>query len=97
MIVNELDRGSLLNLFQDGDVDSAICLLQDRPELAAYGDYKAHPLIRQFVARKHGHCHRRKRCAITDLLIPERVRFFRDAVVDDKISDVWKQLCADRV
>ena len=58
---------SFLQLFADGDVDGAPALLARRPELASHSGTKAHPLLREFVDRNHGHCYRRPHLRIADL------------------------------
>lgn len=52
-------------------------------------------MLREFVRRNHGHCYKPAHRAIADLLIPSRVRSFRDAVMSDRIEDVRAQLVAD--
>ena len=58
----------------------------------AHRGYQAHPILREFVARNDGHCHRQSHLVIADLLIPAEVRAFRDAVVADLLAVVRSQL-----
>lgn len=45
---------------------------------------RAHPLLREFVTRRRGHCYKSQHLAIADLLIPEEVRAFRDGVINNQ-------------
>ena len=86
---------NFLERFKTGSLAAAEMPLQREPLLAQHDGYKAHPLLRDFVASNGGHCHRPDHLAIADLLIPLAVRTFRDAVLDDRISDVRNLLEAD--
>ena len=72
----------------DGDVDGAEALLEHHPDLATHSGYKAHPLLRDFVDRNNGHCYKHAHMFIADLLIPENVRCFRNAVLNDLLDEV---------
>ena len=87
---------SFLQLFQDGDVAGAQALLRRAPQAFAHSGYAAHPQIREFVKRNRGHCYKRNHLLIAELLIPDKVRLFRDAVLEDRVDDVQEQLGADR-
>ena len=83
---------SLLQLFEEGNIDGAKALLQRHPEFARHSNYQAHPLIREANNRGNGHAPSQE---IADLLTPAAVRSFRDAVLEDRIDDVRDQLRAD--
>ncbi len=85
----------LPDLFTDRDVDGAKALQRREPELSSHDGYKAHPLLRECVSRNFGHCDNPAHRLIADLVIPARVRSFRDAVLDDRADDVRDQLAAD--
>ena len=82
-------------MFAQGDLAAARAFIESHPAIGRYDGYKAHPLLRAFVARNCGHCYKASHRAIADLLIPNRVRIFRDAVMSDRIEDVRAQLVAD--
>ena len=86
---------AFLSMFERGDLAAARSYLGGHPSIGQYDGYEAHPLLRAFVRRNHGHCHKPAHRAIADLLIPDRVRSFRDAVMSDRIEDVRAQLVAD--
>lgn len=86
---------SFLAVFAQGDFVVARTFVESYPSIARYDGYKAHPLLREFVARNCGHCYKASHRAIADLLIPDRVRSFRDAVMSDRIEDVRDQLAVD--
>ena len=86
---------SFLRLFAERDVAGATALLQTHPEVASHTGYEAHPLLREFVMRNCGHCHKARHMLIADLLIPEAIRSFRDAVLADQLDVVRNHLCAD--
>ena len=82
-------------MFERGDLAAARSYIHGHPSIGRYDGYEAHPLLREFVRRNHGHCYKPAHRAISDLLIPSRVRSFRDAVMSDRIEDVRAQLAAD--
>ena len=84
-----------LSLFAKGDVEGATALLNRHTELADHGDYKAHPLLRSFVDRNDGHCYKDSHMCIADLLTPESIRGFRDAILKQRLEDVRAKLQAD--
>lgn len=87
--------GSFLSIFERGDLAAARTYIDAHPSIGRYDGYEAHPLLREFVRRNHGHCHKPAHRTIADLLIPDRVRSFRDAVMSDRIEDIRAQLAAD--
>ncbi len=86
---------TFLAVFMKGDLVAARAFIDAHPSIGRYAGYKAHPLLREFVARNCGHCYKASHRAIADLLIPDRVRSFRDAVIADRIEDVRAQLAVD--
>lgn len=86
---------SFLVVFAQGDLVAAKAVIDNHPSIGRYDGYKAHPLLREFVARNCGHCYKASHRAIADLLIPRRVRIFRDAVMADRIEAVRDQLAVD--
>lgn len=82
-------------VFERGDLESARALIKGRPLLACYDGIAAHPLLRECVRRNCGHCYKPVHRAIADLLIPDRVRAFRDAVMADRIEAVRTGLRED--
>ena len=93
-----MDLGSdeaLLAMFERGDLEAARAFIDSRPQLSGYDGTAAHPLLREFVRRNCGHCYKPAHRAIADLLIPERVRDFRDAVMADRIEAVRTGLSED--
>ncbi len=86
---------AFLSMFERGDLAAARSYIHGHPSIGRYDGYEAHPLLREFVGRNHGHCYKPAHRAIADLLIPSRVRSFRDAVMSDRIEDVRAQLVAD--
>ncbi len=53
---------------------------------------QAHPLLAECVQRNDGMCHRENQLLIAELLIPEAVKAFRDAILQDDVSQVKKYL-----
>lgn len=86
---------AFLAMFERGDLEAARVIIESRPGLASYDGITAHPLLRDFVRRNGGHCYKSAHRAIADLLIPERVRTFRDAVMADRIEAVRSCLTDD--
>ncbi len=84
-----------LATFERGDLEAARVYIDSQPSISCHDGYKAHPLLREFVRRNCGHCYKTSHRAIADLLIAERVRSFRDAVMADRLEDVRSQLDAD--
>ncbi len=78
-----------------GDIDSAKTYVVTHSHLAHYNGYQPHPLLIEFVSRNCGHCYRPAHRAIADLMIPERVRNFRDEVMADRIENVQSLLAED--
>jgi ankyrin repeat protein len=70
-------------------------MLNHSPELTIHGGYTAHPLLREFVNRNGGHCYKQAHMRIADLLTPEKVRSFRDAVLHDQFDAVQNHLRSD--
>ena len=85
-----------LAAFRAGDVAAAQDILAVEPAVAAHTDYQAHPLLRACVVDNDGHCYKPAHLAIAELLVPEAVRTFRDAVVADQLDDVRDRLRSDR-
>lgn len=81
-------------MFERGDLAAARTYIAGHPSIGRYDGCEAHPLLRAFVVRNCGHCYKASHRAIADLLIPRRVRAFRDAVIADRIEDVRAQLVA---
>ena len=86
---------AFLSIFESGDLAAARNYIHSHPSIGRYDGYEAHPLLREFVRRNHGHCYKPAHRTISDLLIPSRVRSFRDAVMSDRVEDVRAQLAAD--
>ncbi|MCY3556436.1 MAG: ankyrin repeat domain-containing protein [Gemmatimonadetes bacterium] len=86
---------AFLAMFERGDLVAARAFIDSRPRLAGYDGIAAHPLLREFVRRNCGHCYKSTHREIADLLIPERVRAFRDAVMADRIEAVRSGLAED--
>ena len=82
-------------MFDDGDVEGAQSVLARNPELAHHDDYSAHPLLTDFVNRNNGHCYKKSHVRIADLLIPDNVRSFRDAILRDELRNVQQLLNSD--
>lgn len=86
---------SFLAMFARGDLEAARAAVVSRPRFAGYDGIAAHPLLREFVRRNCGHCYKPVHRAIADLLIPDRVRAFRDAVMADRIEAIRAGLTDD--
>ena len=86
---------AFLSTFARGDLEAARAFIERRPRLADYDGIAAHPLLRECVRRNCGHCYKSTHRAIADLLIPGRVRAFRDAVIADRIEAVRSRLTDD--
>lgn len=86
---------AFLSMFESGDQEAARAYIENRHWLAGYDGTAAHPLLREFVRRNCGHCYKPAHRAIADLLIPDRVRAFRDAVMADRIEAVRAGLTDD--
>ncbi|MDE2729565.1 MAG: ankyrin repeat domain-containing protein [Gemmatimonadota bacterium] len=86
---------AFLAMFERGDLEAAHALIESRPRLAGYDGIAAHPLLREFVRRNCGHCYKSVHRTIADLLIPDRVGAFRDAVMADRIEAVRSGLTDD--
>lgn len=84
-----------LELFEAGDVGAAGAWLREHSELASHTGYAAHPWLREFVSRNKGHCYKPSHLQIADLLIPARVRTFRDAVLEDRLKEVRDRIRED--
>ncbi len=82
-------------MFERGDLAAARTYIDAHPSIGRYDGYEAHPLLREFVVRNCGHCYKASHRIIADLLIPSRVRSFREAVMSDRIEDVRARLAAD--
>ncbi len=83
---------AFLEQFASGDVDSANASLELHPELAEVDGVHASRLLRAFVDSNHGHCYKAAHRQIADMLIPERVRHFRDAVLEDQVKSAEEML-----
>ena len=86
---------SFLAAFRDGDVGAAKAVLAEAPGLLPHAGYGAHPLLHACVTQNNGHCYRKAHLEIAELLIPRVVRDFRDAVLEDRPSDVRDHLETD--
>ena len=95
MASNTGEYESFLAMFERGDLEAARAYVESHPLLADYDGIQAHPLLREFVRRNCGHCYKSSHRAIADLLIPDRVRTFRDDVMADRIDSVQSRLKAD--
>lgn len=93
--MESVSDNAFLSIFERGDLAAARSYVGGHPSIGRYDGYEAHPLLRECVRRNHGHCYRPAHRAIADLLIPDRVRSFRDAVMSDRIEDVRAQLVAE--
>lgn len=90
---------SFQSFFESGDVSAASEFVRAHPDILSRDGsdgYSAHPYVRSFVDRNHGHCYRESHRQIADLLTPDVVNEFRDAVVEDRIDGVRMQLANDR-
>ena len=88
-------RQSFLAAFRDGDVGAAKAVLAETPGLLPHAGYGTHPLLRACVTQNDGHCYRKAHLEIAELLIPPAVSTFRDAVLEDRLSDVRDRLETD--
>lgn len=88
-------RHEFLKCFRAGDVASAAQLLESVPNVLREAEYEAHHLLRAFVDSNSGHCYKKAHLRIAGMLIPLRVRAFRDAVVDDGVEAVRAILSDD--
>lgn len=86
---------SFFAAFRDGDVSAAKSVLAETPGLLPHAGYGAHPLLYACVNQNDGHCYRKAHLKIADLLIPSRVRDFRDAVLEDRLAVVRDHLETD--
>ena len=86
---------AFLATFARGDLEAARAAVESRPRLDCYDGIAAHPLLREFVRRNCGHCYKSTHRAIADLLIPDRVRAFRDAVMADQLEAIRSGLKDD--
>lgn len=86
---------SFFAYFENGDVEAARTYLQRRSTLAGHTDYRAHPVLLQFINRNDGHCYKKAHLLIADLLIPWEVQIFREAVLADRLEDIRRQLAVD--
>ena len=86
---------AFLAVFERGDLEAARAAVESQPQLSGYDGIAAHPLLREFVRRNCGHCYKTAHRAIADLLIPDRVRAFRNAVMADRIEAVRTGLSED--
>ncbi len=86
---------SFLAMFERGDLAAARACIDHHPDIPGYEGYETQPLLREFVRRNSGHCYKSSHRTIADLLIPERVRAFRDAVMADQVAEVRAQLEGD--
>ena len=83
---------TFLDAFQSGDVERAQAWVN---ELPSHGGVEAHPLLREFVRGNHGHCYKAGHMRIAEMLIPDEVRAFRDAVLDDRVDEVARTIAAE--
>ncbi len=87
-MISEVDK-QFLDAFQAGEVNRAKTLL---PNLPKHSGIKAHPLLRAFVQGNHGHCYKQNHMLIAEMLLPNSVRDWRDAVLEDRVDDLGQQL-----
>ena len=73
----------------------ARAVLAHSPALAKHDGYTAHPLLTQFAHRNSGHCHKQTHLQIAELLIPNKIRLFRDAILRDECQKVQDLLDSD--
>lgn len=85
-------KDAFLECFVEKDVPGARALLAESPVALAN---RVHPWLLACVAQNHGHCHEKGHLEIAEMLLPEMVLAFRDAVVDDQVDDVTQWLCQD--
>lgn len=95
MASNTGESEYFLEMFERGVLEAASAYVESHPLLAGYDGIQAHPLLREFVRRNCGHCYKSSHRAIADLLIPARVRTFRDDVMADRTDIVQSRLKAD--
>jgi len=95
MASNTGEFESFLAMFERGDVEAASAYMESHPLLADYDGIQAHPLLREFVRRNCGHCYKSSHRAIADLLIPDRIRAFRNDVMADRTDSVQSRLKTD--
>ena len=69
--------------------------MASNPSLANHDGYSAHPLLTQSINRNGGHCHKQAHLRIADLLIPDKVQSFRDAILRDEFQNVQQLLRSD--
>ena len=84
-----------LSMFADGDFTGAASFLDKHRDGIDVDGYNAHPLLRAFVDRNNGHCYKPDHLKIADLLIPQSVRWFRDAVLTDNLEKIRDLLVED--
>lgn len=91
-MITSSKKEAILSKFEAGDINGIAELLEDSPEMLDHNSLTAHPLIREFVNRNNGHCYKKNHLRIADILTPEIVRSFRDAIIDDRFDDVESHL-----
>ena len=95
MKMSDTNSVRFLELFAAGEVDAARNLLDRAPDLEEHLGYTAHPLLREFVDNNGGRCDKPVHLTIAELLIPDQVIRFRDAVLNDRTKIVQEMLAAD--
>jgi Ankyrin repeats (3 copies) len=81
-----------LKYFSAGNISMAKQVMDSTRDFVEETEYKAHHLLRAFVDSNSGHCYKKAHLQIAELLIPDRVLTFRDAVTDDRVADVQAML-----
>ena len=76
-------------------MSAAAQVLKTVPDLLREDEYEAHHLLRAFVDSNSGHCYKKAHLQIAEMLIPLRVRDFRDAVINDNVADVRSMFAGD--
>ena len=93
-LLTDVER-KFVELFRAGDTAATVKLVAETPALIRDLGYQAHHLLRAFVDSNSGHCYKKQHLQIAEMLIPEFVLRFRDAVVADNVGDVRGMLDDD--
>lgn len=91
---SDIER-EFLKYFEAGNTSAARQVLSTLPDIVEDDEYQAHHLLRAFVDSNSGHCYKKAHLKISELLIPDCVLTFRDAVTEDKVADVQAMLVSD--
>ena len=89
------DNREFVSIFHEGDVERARSLILGNPSFANQEGYSAHPLLTQFISHNKGHCYKQAHLQIADMLIPDSIRSFRDAILQDEVHNVQELLGSD--